>query len=254
MKVLKKEEISEKEQEVHTKAEREILEKISNPFIVKMHYAFQTPDKLYFVLDFVNGGELFSHLRREKKFPEPRARFYAAEIVLALECLHDNDIIYRDLKPENILLDNAGHVKITDFGLSKKGSRRKAFTFCGTPEYLAPEVIKGEGHDKAVDWWSLGTLLYEMLAGSPPFWHKNRKEMFRQIVEKPPTMRKEFSPDARDLLVRLLDPKPARRLGSGPDGAAAIRGHAFFGDVDWELLRKREAEPPYRPETADDED
>lgn len=129
MKVLKKEEISEKQQEVHTKAEREILENITNPFIVKLHYAFQTPDKLYFVLDFVNGGELFSHLRREKKFTEWRAKFYAAEIILALECLHDNNIIYRDLKPENILLDSSGHVKITDFGLSKKGSRKKTYTF-----------------------------------------------------------------------------------------------------------------------------
>lgn len=129
MKVLKKEEISEKQQEVHTKTEREILEKISNPFIVKLHFAFQTPDKLYFVLDFVNGGELFSHLRREKKFAESRAKFYAAEIILALECLHENNIIYRDLKPENILLDNEGHVKLTDFGLSKKGSKKKTYTF-----------------------------------------------------------------------------------------------------------------------------
>lgn len=129
MKVLKKEEISEKQQEIHTKAEREILEKISNPFIVKLHYAFQTPDKLYFVLDFVNGGELFTHLRKEKKFSEKRAKFYAAEIILALECLHENNIIYRDLKPENLLLDRDGHIKLTDFGLSKVGSRKKTYTF-----------------------------------------------------------------------------------------------------------------------------
>lgn len=189
MKVLKKEEIREKEQEVHTKAEREILEKINNPFIVRLHYAFQTPDKLYFVLDFVNGGELFSHLRKEKKFSEWRAKFYAAEIVLALEWLHENNVIYRDLKPENILLDSTGHIKITDFGLSKKGSRSKTYTFWGTPEYLAPEVIKGVGHDKGVDWWSLGTLLYEMLWGRPPFWDKSRRELFRQIVEKKPQMK-----------------------------------------------------------------
>jgi serine/threonine protein kinase len=129
MKVLKKEEIREKDQEVHTKAERDILESISNPFIVKLHYAFQTPDKLYFILDFVNGGELFSHLRKEKKFTEWRAKFYAAQIVLALECLHNNNIIYRDLKPENILLDQEGNIKITDFGLSKRGSRNKTYTF-----------------------------------------------------------------------------------------------------------------------------
>ena len=189
MKVLKKKEISERQQEDHTKAEREILEKITNPFIVKLHYAFQSPDKLYFVLDFVNGGELFSHLRKEKKFSESRAKFYAAEIILALEWLHSNNIIYRDLKPENILLDAEGHIKITDFGLSKKGAKKKTYTFWGTPEYLAPEIIIGKGHDKSVDWWSLGSLLYEMLWGRPPFTDKNRKEIFRLIISSKPVMK-----------------------------------------------------------------
>ncbi len=133
------------------------MAKIRSPFIVRLCYAFQTPEKLYLVMEFLPGGELFYHLRRAKRFDEPRAVFYAAEIILALECLHKNSIIYRDLKPENVLLDADGHLKITDLGLSKEGVAmgKKAYTFCGTPEYLAPEIIRGSGHDKAVDWWSL---------------------------------------------------------------------------------------------------
>ena len=166
MKTLKKDQIIRKNQKENTKgkvhkvthiAERMILEKISHPFIVKLHYAFQTPEKLYFVIDFLNGGELFYHLRREGRFTEERTRFYSAEIILALECLHKNGIIYRDLKPENVLLDSEGHVKLTDFGLSKIGvsGENMSYTFCGTPEYLAPEVVRGSGHNKCVDYWSL---------------------------------------------------------------------------------------------------
>lgn len=180
---------------------------------MKLHYAFQTPDKLYFIVDFLNGGELFTHLKKSKKFTEERTKFYAAQIVLALECLHNNNIIYRDLKPENILLDDMGYLKITDFGLSKKGSKQ-TYTFCGTPEYLAPEIINGTGHDKPVDWWSLGGLLYEMLAGRPPFYSKNRREMFAMITDKPLVMRKEFSPEAKDLIEKLLERNIKRRLGS----------------------------------------
>lgn len=156
MKTLKKDMILRRQQKQNTQAERLILEKISNPFIVKLHYAFQTGEKLYFVIDFLNGGELFYHLRREQRFTEERAKFYAAEILLALECLHENGVIYRDLKPENVLLDSEGHVKLTDFGLSKirQAQNEVTFTFCGTPEYLAPEIIRGEGYSKEVDFWA----------------------------------------------------------------------------------------------------
>jgi serine/threonine protein kinase len=173
MKVLKKSNLIQRNQLDHTKTERDILQNVHNPFLMRMHYAFQTEDKLYMVMDFLNGGELFFHLRKEQTFKEDRIRFYAAEIILGLEALHQHDIIYRDLKPENILLDEDGHIRLTDFGLSKQGinylNNDQTTTICGTPEYLAPEIVIGEGHGRAVDWWSLGILIYEMLVGRPPF-------------------------------------------------------------------------------------
>lgn len=188
MKVLKKEDVLNRNQIAHTKSERQILSKVKCPFIVNMHYAFQTPDKLYMVMDFLNGGELFFHLRKSEKFSEDRIRFYAAEIILALENLHQQGIIYRDLKPENILLDQEGHIRLTDFGLSKEGIFRKnqdrTFTICGTPEYLAPEIIRGEGHGEVADWWSLGTLLYEMQVGFPPFMNSNKIQLMQIIATK----------------------------------------------------------------------
>lgn len=177
------------------------MEKIKHPFIAELKYAFQTSEKLYMVTEFKAGGELYSHLKREGKFNEERARFYAAEVILALECLHAHNIVYRDLKPENVLLDSEGHVCLTDFGLSKilSGSSSvptsesdpgmseddiapKAFTFCGTPEYIAPEVIMGVGHDRSADWWSLGSFIYEMLTGRPPYTGKTRREIYTKIV------------------------------------------------------------------------
>lgn len=157
LKKLRKDVVAQRNLFIKTQAERDILEKIDSPFIVKLHYAFQTPAKLYFVMDFLNGGELFYHLRKDMKFSERRACFYAAQLVEAMRCLHQNGIIYRDLKPENVLLDADGYIKITDFGLSKQGMStvRRTYSYCGTPEYIAPEIIQGIGHDKAADWWSL---------------------------------------------------------------------------------------------------
>ena len=208
---------------------------MKSPFLVGLHYAFQTPDKLYFVLDFLNGGELYFHLRRKIRFDEKLAKFYIAEVILAIKCLHDSGIIYRDLKPENILLDHTGHIKLTDFGLSKLVEEEKqAFTFCGTPEYLAPEIIKGKGHDKSVDWWSLGAILYEMLTGRAPFVNKNKRKILIDVQTKQILMRKSFSPEVTDLLNHLLEKDPTMRLGYGKTDYREIMAHPFFAGLDWD--------------------
>jgi len=253
MKVLRKEAIIAGNQVQHTKAERSILQEVSNPFIVTLHYAFQTQGKLYLILDYVRGGELFYQLKQEGLFSEERVRLYTAEIVLALQHLHEKNIIYRDLKPENLLLDIEGHVMLTDFGLSKEAVTRKngARTFCGTPEYLAPEILRGVGHGKAVDWWSLGTLVYEMLTGLPPFYSQNRKVMFERILKADLTFPSHIRSDARGLLTALLTRDPDKRLGSGPGDAMEIRTHPFFQSLDWDRVMRREYTPAYKPKVKD---
>ena len=252
MKVLRKEMIERRNQIGHTQAERSILSEMDCPFIVQLHYAFQTPDKLYMVMDYMNGGELFFHLRRSGRFTEDRTRFYASEILLALEYLHERQIIYRDLKPENVLLDSEGHLRISDFGLSKKGvtSDGKAFTFCGTPEYLAPEILTGRGHDQAVDFWSFGALVYEMLVGAPPNYSRNRDEMFRNMLTKPVEMKPYFSQNACDLLQRLLMIDPKQRLSS----AKAVKEHAFFASINWSDLQHKAISPPFKPVISHNKD
>jgi len=264
MKVLKKSVIRLRHQEDHTKTERKILEKVDHPYIVHLHYAFQDEKKLYFVTEFMQGGELFYHLRREGVFRESRAKFYACEIILALQHLHENNCIYRDLKPENILLGEDGHIKLTDFGLSKmilstrKGREEKAFTICGTPEYLAPEIIIGRGYDKSVDWWSLGALLYEMLSGFSPFRNddstaaesKSDKldlSLYTKTIKMPPY----FSDEAKSFIQALLTVDPRDRLGSGPLGSENVKSHIFFQGVDWEAYMEKKVQPPFIPKITD---
>lgn len=206
-------------------------------------------------MDFVNGGELFYHLRINKRFPEKRAKIYAAEIFLALDHLHKHNIIYRDLKPENILIDKEGHIKLTDFGLAKVLADQddRAHTFCGTPEYLAPEVLLQKGHGFEVDWWSFGTTLYEMLVGIPPFYSTNVQEMYDKILNAELVIPERFaSVEAQDILARLLERDPKKRLGS--KSSDEIRNHPFFADINWDDLYNKRITPPWVPNIKDDAD
>ena len=257
MKVLRKDAIIARKQVAHTRSEKAILQKIDHPFIVNLHFAFQTDKKLYMILDYVNGGELFFHLKKEGKFAEPRVRMYSAEIVLALAHLHSFGIVYRDLKPENILLDSDGHICITDFGLSKEiQAEEGTSTFCGTPEYLAPEVLGGKGHGTPVDWWSLGTLIFEMLTGLPPFYSQNINIMYNKILRGELRFPPSISPDAQSLLEGLLTRDPKLRLGANSfkDGAADIKSHPWFASIDWQKLEAREIPAPFKPDVKGPED
>ncbi|EED20578.1 serine/threonine protein kinase (YPK1), putative [Talaromyces stipitatus ATCC 10500] len=253
LKTLRKAHIISRSEVAHTLAERSVLAQINNPFIVPLKFSFQSPEKLYLVLAFVNGGELFHHLQREQRFDINRARFYTAELLCALECLHGFKVIYRDLKPENILLDYTGHIALCDFGLCKLDMKDedRTNTFCGTPEYLAPELLLGNGYTKSVDFWTLGVLLYEMLTGLPPFYDENTNEMYKKIVQEPLTFPSHdiVPAAARDLLTRLLDRDPQRRLGA--NGAAEIKAHHFFSNIDWRKLLQRKYEPTFKPNVVD---
>jgi serine/threonine protein kinase len=252
MKVLNKEKVISRKQYQHTLSERRILEDITHPFLVGLHFSFQTRTKLYMVFDFFNGGELYHYISRGK-FSEPRAKFYAAEIVLGLKHLHENNIVYRDLKPENLLLDAAGHIKICDFGLSKENvTDDNVKSICGTPEYLAPEVIQRRPYGKTVDWWSLGTLVYEMLAGLPPFYHQNRQVMYRKILRDKLRRHKAMNSESFDLCAGLLNREPTQRLGH--NGGNEIMAHPWFKNIDWEKLFKCEIDPPFKPNVAGPDD
>ena len=251
MKSLSKAVLAERGEVVHTKTERKTLVDTHHPFLVHLHFAFQSPAKLYLVMDYCNGGELFFHLKQAGRFGEPRAMLYAAEIASALEHLHAKKVIYRDLKPENVLLDHEGHIRVTDFGLAKDAMELddQTHTFCGTPDYLAPEVIKNAGHGRGVDWWSLGTMIYEMLSGLPPFYSENFNIMYDRILRAPLAFSPEncFTATARDLLEGLLQKEPEKRLGSGESDGAELRTHAWFAPIDWEKLLARELRPEFRP-------
>ncbi|NXW09965.1 KS6A3 kinase, partial [Fregetta grallaria] len=229
---------------VRTKMERDILVEVNHPFIVKLHYALQILHVKYIVLLF------------QVMFTEDDVKFYLAELALALDHLHSLGIIYRDLKPENILLDEEGHIKLTDFGLSKESidHEKKAYSFCGTVEYMAPEVVNRRGHTQSADWWSFGVLMFEMLTGTLPFQGKDRKETMTMILKAKLGMPQFLSPEAQSLLRMLFKRNPANRLGAGPDGVEEIKRHAFFSKIDWNKLYRREIHPPFKPATGRPED
>uniref|UniRef100_A0A674EBS5 Ribosomal protein S6 kinase n=1 Tax=Salmo trutta TaxID=8032 RepID=A0A674EBS5_SALTR len=255
MKVLKKATLKVRDR-VRTKMERDILVEVNHPFIVRLHYAFQTEGKLYLILDFLRGGDLFTRLSKEVMFTEEDVKFYLAELALALDHLHGLGIIYRDLKPENILLDEEGHIKLTDFGLSKESidHENKAYSFCGTVEYMAPEVVNRRGHTLSADWWSYGVLMFEMLTGTLPFQGKDRKETMTMILKAKLGMPQFLSQDAQSLLRNLFKRNPGNRLGAGPDGVEEIKRHSLFSTIDWNKLFRRELHPPFKPASGRPDD
>eukprot|EP00128_Syssomonas_multiformis_P018769 Colp12_sorted_trinity150504_noHs@36098 len=256
IKILRKDVIMAKEEVAHTLTENRVLQQIKHPFLTELKHSFQTEDRLCFVLEFVNGGELFFHLSRERIFPEDRARFYGAEILLALKYLHEKGIVYRDLKLENLLLDKEGHIKITDFGLCKENvsDDAKTKTFCGTPEYLAPEVLEDSDYGRAVDWWGLGVVLYEMMCGHLPFYNRNHEILFELILKEEIKYPKHLSKEAVSLLSQMLIKDPTKRLGGGKRDALDIMEHVFFADVNWDDMLKRKLPPPFKPQIKDDTD
>lgn len=250
LKKLRKVDLIRLKQVEHTANERRLLDAArGHPYLVQMIGTSQDSGYLYVLMEYVGGGELFSLLRKVKTLPNFVAQFYAAQVLLAFEHLHARDIIYRDLKPENILLSPEGNVKLVDFGFAKVVPDC-TWTVCGTPDYLAPEVIQNRGHGRAVDYYALGILIYEMLAGFPPFYHENHQRLYDNILHAPLRFPSTFDPLARDLVEQLLERNPAKRLGVQAGGIAEIKAHPWFKDVNWEQLLAGAIRPPYRPKLA----
>ncbi|ODQ46944.1 hypothetical protein PICMEDRAFT_16744 [Pichia membranifaciens NRRL Y-2026] len=248
LKSIRKAHIVNKMEVTHTLAEKFVLSRVNSPFIVPLKFAFQSSEKLYLVLSFINGGELFYHLQKARRFPLIRAKFYICELLSAIETLHSMNIVYRDLKPENILLDYQGHIALCDFGLCKINMKldQKTNTFCGTPEYLAPELLLNKGYTRVVDFWTLGVLLYEMLTSLPPFYDEDVSIMYKKILEDPLIFPSDMDSVTKDLISKLLNRDPAQRLGY--HGVSEIKSHQFFKDIDWVKLTNKGYIPPYKPQ------
>ncbi|XP_057209005.1 protein kinase C, eta, b isoform X2 [Triplophysa rosa] len=259
VKMLKKDVILQEDDVESTMIEKRVLTLAhQHPFLTQLYYCFQNAERLFFVMEFVNGGDLMFHIQKSRRFEEPRAQFYAAEITLALRFLHSKGIIYRDLKLDNVLLDREGHCKLADFGMCKMDilEGRLTSTFCGTPDYIAPEIILEESYGVSVDWWAFGVLLYEMLSGHAPFEAETEDELFECILRDEVIYSSWLSNEAEDILRGLLTREPPCRLGCMPrdGGEEAIAAHPFFAGLDWEKLSRREIEPPFTPRIESTED
>ncbi|KAI9777294.1 MAG: serine/threonine protein kinase, AGC [Candelina submexicana] len=250
LKILRKVDIIRLKQVEHIRNERNVLAAVAgHPFITTLITSFSDRDTLYMLLDYCPGGEVFTYLRRARRFDEPTSVFYAAEIVLILDYLHDKEgVAYRDLKPENILIDAEGHLKLVDFGFAKKvGNSMETYTLCGTPEYLAPEVIQSKGHGTAVDWWAFGILVYEFLVGQPPFWDQNPMKIYEMIVGGTIRYPSNMSLEARDLISNLCTVDASKRLGNISGGVSQVKAHPFFRKIDWDALYYRKMQGPIIP-------
>ena len=263
MKVVKKELVMEDEDIEWVQIEKNVFETASNhPFLVGLHSCFQTPSRLFYVIELVQGGDLMYHMQNKKKLPEEHARFYSAEISLALNFLHENGIIFRDLKLDNVLMDCDGHIKLTDYGLCKQGVKKgdKTSTFCGTPNYMAPEILSEQDYSFSVDWWALGILLFEMMAGRGPFFTENFEEkdedfLFQVILTKTIRPPRSLSVKAGKIITGFLNKNPKERLGCNSEyGFREIIEHPFFSSIDWEALEQKQINPPYLPTLQDERD
>jgi len=246
LKVLTISEVIRLKQICHVKSEKLVLNTIKNPFIVNMFWSNHDDTYLYMLLEYVCGGELFSYLRNAGRFSSQVSLFYTCEIICALSYLHSYNIVYRDLKPENVLLDREGHLKITDFGFSKTLEDR-TWTLCGTPEYLAPEIIQNKGHNKAVDWWALGVLIYEMMVGYPPFFDDSPFAIYEKILVGKIDWPRHIDHVAKDLIRKLLVQDRTKRLGNMKSGATDVKNHKWFRKVDWDLVFQKKVQAPLIP-------
>ncbi|XP_077377824.1 serine/threonine-protein kinase N1-like [Festucalex cinctus] len=251
VKALKKSDVVTRDEVDSLMSEKRILELIRtrrHPFLVQLHACFQTSEHVCFLMDFLPGGDLMIHIHN-RAFTPQQTRFYSACVLLALEFLHDNHIIYRDLKLDNLLMDADGFVKMTDFGLCKEGIGHgdRTSTFCGTPEFLAPEVLTDDDYTRAVDWWGMGVLIYEMLVGESPFLGEDEEEVFDSIVNDDVTYPPSLPPDAVAIIQKLLKKNPLKRLGGGERDANELKGETFFEDVDWDALLSKQVSPPFLP-------
>lgn len=253
LKILKKSEIIRLKQVDHIKSEVSLLSMIQHPFVVNLLGHFQDERRLYMVLEYVQGGELFSYLRREGSFSDADSKFYGGQITLAFQYLHSLKIVYRDLKPENLLITTKGNLKITDFGFAKLVEDR-TWTLCGTPEYLAPEIIQSKGHGKSVDWWALGILIYEMLAGFPPFFDENPFGIYQKILTGRIDFPKEFEKNSKSLIKGLLNADRTKRLGCLKNEAEDIKKHKWFSKVDWKAVFNCQVPAPYIPPVKSEDD
>jgi len=239
LKMLKKSEVVRLQQVEHMISERSILIGLNHPFIVNLAATFQDPKHLYMVLEYVMGGELFTHLRKAGRFDHPTAKFYSASVVAIFDYLHSMDVIYRDLKPENLLFDSEGYMKMTDFGFAKVVTF-KTYTLCGTPEYIAPEVLLNKGHGKGVDWWTLGVLTFEMLTGQPPFVDDDPMGIYQLILNGKVNFPRYIEHNAKSLLKKILVADLTKRFGCRTNGVQDIKKHKWFSDLNWDKLLSRQ--------------
>ena len=260
MKILKKNDIIKQKQVDHVYSEFNILTMLKHPFIVQLFgYNFEDPKYIYFIMEYIQGGELFTLLRTKGTFPVPQTKFYIAHIITIFEYLHSKNIVYRDLKPENILINKNGYLKLTDFGFAKQLENEKTYTLCGTPEYLAPEIILNKGHGKAVDWWTLGILLYEMLVGIDPFSDDDpmktyQMKTYQKILKGKINFPKTINKDAKSLIKHLLTQDTSKRFGCLKSGVKDILNHRFFEGFDWKNFVYLSMPAPYLPNVKSDDD